>query len=123
MFSGPRVVVPVRVNAIGGSKVGTFVATIITVTAISTVGTIILSTPPAVTSRVPMDVTYLAGDVDVGRGAAVATATTIIAATTVIIIATGAIVTVLVAWTIITVLLAWMILAPAIIIAGSLILA
>jgi hypothetical protein len=96
---------------------------IIAVTAISTVGTIIFSTPPAVTGRVPMDVTYLAGDIDVGHGAAVATATNIIAATMIIIIVTGVIVTVLLAWAIITVLLAWTILMPAIIIAGLLILA
>jgi hypothetical protein len=38
---------------------------------------------------VPVDVTYLAGDVDVGRGATVATATTIITAGMIIIIATG----------------------------------
>jgi hypothetical protein len=103
--------------------VSTFVATVITVTAISTVGTVFFIAPPAVTGRVPMDVAYLTGDVDVGRGPAVATATTIITATTVIIIATGAIVTVLLAWTIIAILLAWTILAPAVIIAGALILA
>jgi hypothetical protein len=111
MFSSPRVIVPVCVDSIGSNKVCTFVATI---TAVSAVGAIIFSAPPTVTSRVPVDVTYLAGDVDVGHGATIATATTIIAAATIIIIATGAVV---------TVLLARAVLAPAIIIAGPLILA
>jgi hypothetical protein len=92
------------------------------VTAISAVGAIIFSAPPAVTGRVPVDVTYLASNINVGSWATVATATTIIAAATIIIIATGAIVTVLLARAIVTVLLAWAILTPAIIIAGALIL-
>jgi hypothetical protein len=114
MFSSPRVIVPVCVDSIGSNKVCTFVATITVVTAVSAVGAIIFSAPPAVTGRVPVDVTYLPGDIDVGRGATVTTATTIIAAAMIIIIATGAVV---------TVLLAWAVLAPTIIIAGPLILA
>jgi hypothetical protein len=61
-----------------------------------------------------MDITYLAGDIDVGRGATITTATTIIAAATIIIIAMGAV---------IMVLLVRAVLAPAIIIAGPLVLA
>jgi hypothetical protein len=100
MFSSPRVVVPVCVNTIGSSKICIFVSTVTTVTAVSTVGTIIFSTPPAVTGRMPLNVTYLTSYIDVGRGATITTATTII-----------------------TVLLARAILAPAIIMARPFVIA
>jgi hypothetical protein len=51
-----------------------------------------------------MDVTYLAGDIDVGRGATIATATTIITAATIIIIAAGAVI-IIAAGAVITILL------------------
>jgi hypothetical protein len=111
MFSSPRVIVPVGVNSMSSNKISTFVGTI---TTISAVGTIIVIVTPAVTSRMPMYVTYLAGGIDVGRGTTVAATTTIIAAATIIIIAT---------WAIIAVLLAWAVLVPPIIIARPIILA
>jgi hypothetical protein len=122
MFSSPRVVVPVCVNAIDSSKVCTFVAMITAVTAVSTVGAIIFNTPPAVTGRVPVNVTYLTGDIDIGRGATIATTTTIITAATIIIIAAGAVIIIAIG-AVITVLLARAVLAPAIIIARPLIMA
>jgi hypothetical protein len=129
MFSSPRVIVPVCVNAIGSSKICIFVATITTVAAVGTVGAIIFSTPLAVTGRVPMNVTYLTSNVDVGRGVTITTATTIITvllARTAIIIARPLIIAltaIVVAGAVIAVLLARAILAPTIVIARELIVA
>jgi hypothetical protein len=130
VISGTSVIIPVGIYTIG-SIIGTFVTSI--------VATIIAMAPPAVTSRMPMNVTYLTCGVDIGGGMAVTTLTTIVITTTLIIIAVGTIImivlastiiltaTIILMATIVAIVLATMIevavvLAPAIILAWAVIL-
>jgi hypothetical protein len=92
VISGASVIVPVGIYTIG-SNIGTFVTAI--------VATIITMAPPAVTSRMPMNVTYLTCGVYVGGGLAVTTLTTVVITTMLIIIAAGTIIMIVLASTII----------------------
>jgi hypothetical protein len=100
---------------------------------------IIAMVTPAVTSRMPMNVTYLTCGVDVGGGLAVTTPTTVIITTMLIIIAAGTIIMIVLASTIIltttiimtavivaivlaTTIVVAVVLAPAIILAWAVIL-
>jgi hypothetical protein len=142
VISGASVIVPVGIYTIG-SNIGTFVTAI--------VATIIAMAPAAVTSRMPMNVTYLTCGVDVGGGLVVTTPTTVVITTKLIIIAAGtiimivlasmiiltatiiltaAIVTIVLASTIVVavvltpaIILAWAVILTAVIIAWSFVLA